>query len=286
MGERMGKRVGLIGDPVAHSISPVFQQAAFDALAIAARYEAWPTPAAELAERVAGLRAPDTLGANVTVPHKQAVLPLLDRLHPTAARAGAVNTIVNEGGRLVGHNTDIAGFLDALRLDGGLDPHGARAVLLGAGGAARAVVIALLDAGAARVRVLNRTPARAEALVAELADGRGEAAALEPERATALLSGADLVVNCTTVGMRHSAQEHALPVPAEAIPAGITVVDIVANPLVTPLLAAAAARGCRTLGGLPMLVRQGAAAFTLWTGIPAPVSVMMAAAYRVMGVAG
>lgn len=232
------KRVGLIGDPVAHSISPVFQQAAFDALAIAAHYEAWRTPAAALPERVAGLRAPEMLGANVTVPHKQAVLPLLDQLHPAAARAGAVNTIVNEGGRLIGHNTDITGFLDALRLDGGVEPKGARAVVIGAGGAARAVVIALLDAGVARLRVLNRTPARAAALVAELADGRGEAAALEPDRVASLLAGADLVVNCTTVGMRHSAQEHALPVPVEALPAAAMVVDIVANPLVTPFLAA------------------------------------------------
>jgi shikimate dehydrogenase len=282
----MGKRVGLIGDPVAHSVSPVFQQAAFDALAIAARYEAWHTPAAALAERVAGLRAPDVLGANVTVPHKQAVVPLLDRLHPGAARAGAVNTIVNEDGRLIGYNTDIAGFLDALRLEGGVDPGGAWAVVVGAGGAARAVVIALVDAGVARVRVLNRTLARARALAVELADGRVEAAALEPGRAATLLAGADLVVNCTTVGMRHSAEEHALPVPVEALPARAMVVDLVANPLVTPFLAAAAARGCRTLGGLPMLVRQGAAAFTLWTGMPAPVSVMMAAAYRAMGAVG
>ncbi len=282
----MRKRVGLIGDPVVHSISPVFQQAAFDALALAARYEAWHTPAAVLAERIAGLRAPDILGANVTVPHKQAVLPLLDRLHPLAARTGAVNTIVNEGGRLVGYNTDITGFLEALRLDGGIDPQGTRAVVLGAGGAARAVVLALLDAGASRVRVLNRTAARAAALVAELADGRGDSAALEPDQAARLLAGADLVVNCTTVGMRHSAQERDLPVPADAIPAGTMVVDIVANPPVTAFLAAAAERGCRTLGGLPMLVRQGAAAFALWTGLQAPVSVMMDAAYRVMGVAG
>ncbi len=282
----MTRRVGLIGDPVAHSISPIFQQAAFDALAIAARYEAWHTPAAALAERVAALRAPDALGANVTVPHKQAVLPLVDRLHPTAQRAGAVNTIVNEGGRLVGHNTDISGFLDALRLDGGVDPRGARAVVIGAGGAARAVVIALLDAGITRVRVVNRSLERAVALVASLADGRGDAAALEPRRARALLAGADLVVNCTTVGMRHGAHEHELPVPAEALPDDAMVVDIVANPLVTPFLAAAMARGCRVLGGLPMLVRQGAAAFTLWTGMPAPVPVMMAAAERAMGVAG
>jgi shikimate dehydrogenase len=282
----MIKRVGLIGDPVAHSISPVFQQAAFDALAIAARYEAWHTPAAALAERVAALRAPDALGANVTVPHKQAVLPLVDRLHPTAQRAGAVNTIVNAGGRLVGHNTDISGFLEALRLDGGVDPRNARAVVIGAGGAARAVVIALLDAGIAHVRVVNRTLERAAALVAALANGRADAAPLEPRRARALLAGADLVVNCTTVGMRHGVHEHELPVPAEAIPDGAMVVDIVANPLETPLLRAAAARGCRTLGGLPMLVRQGAAAFTLWTGMPAPVPVMMAAAERAMGVAG
>jgi shikimate dehydrogenase len=276
---------GLIGDPVAHSVSPAFQQAAFDALGIAARYEAWQTPAAALPARVAALRAPGVLGANVTVPHKQAVMPLLDDLDPAARRAGAVNTIVNRDGRLIGFNTDIAGFITALREDGGLDPAGMTAAVLGAGGAGRAVVVALLDAGAARILVLNRTVDRAEALVRDLTDGSGRlAAGALPSRAdhAAPLRAAGLLVHCTSIGMRHSRDEGALPIPAEAIPPDAFVADIVANPLVTPLLRAARERGCRTLGGLPMLVRQGAASFELWTGQPAPVDVMAAAATRAM----
>src|SRR5437870_4867014 len=128
----MTRIAGLIGDPVAHSVSPAFQQAAFDALGIDARYEAWRTPAEALRERVAGLRARQMLGANVTVPHKRAVMALLDEIDPAARRTGAANTIVNRGGRLHGFNTDIAGFVDALREDGGLDPRGRRVAVLGA----------------------------------------------------------------------------------------------------------------------------------------------------------
>lgn len=284
----MASSVGLIGDPVAHSVSPAFQQAAFDALGIDARYEAWRTSGAELAARVASLRRPAVLGANVTVPHKQAVMPLLGEIDDAAERVGAVNTIVSRGGRLSGFNTDIAGFIAALREDGGLDPAGLRVGVLGAGGAARAVVWGLLAAGAARVLVLNRTVGRATGLVAELAGERGSAAVLPADAGAAagLLAGCDLLVNCTAVGMRHSGADTASPLPAEAIPPGAFVADIVANPLQTPLLRAAAIRGCRTLGGLAMLVRQGAASFELWTGRPAPLEVMFAAARRAMDALG
>lgn len=279
--------VGLIGDPVAHSISPVFQQAAFDALGIEARYEAWQTPAAELAERVGWLRSVGALGANVTVPHKQAVMPLLDVVDEAAQRTGAVNTIVGRGGQLYGYNTDIRGFIEALTLDGGLDPAGLTATVLGAGGAARAVVWALLAAGVARVHVLNRGVARAAALAAELGDGRVTAGPLQsdPEEAAARLRGSHLLVNCTSIGMRHSSAEAESPIPIGAIPTDAFVVDIVANPLVTPLLRDARARGCRTLAGLAMLVRQGAASFELWTKRSAPLDVMFAAARQAMGIA-
>jgi shikimate dehydrogenase len=276
-----GRVVGLIGHPVGHSISPVFQQAAFDALGLPYRYEAWDTRPEELPAVLDSLRAGERVGANVTVPHKEAVARLIDTRSPEAGATGAVNTVVRAGGRLHGHNTDIPGFLAALREDGGFDPAGVRAVVLGAGGAARAVAYALLSAGAATVRVHNRTPERAAALVAALgeADGRLTAAGGD---AGAAVQGCDLIVNCTTLGMAHGPTADASPLAAAAIPPGAFVCDIVANPLVTPLLAAARARGCRTLGGLPMLVRQGAAAFTLWTGQPAPVAVMLAAARRAM----
>jgi shikimate dehydrogenase len=271
----------LIGHPVGHSISPVFQQAAFDALGLPIRYERWDTPPAELAATIENLRWGDRLGANVTVPHKEAVLAYLDVLSEEAQQTGAVNTIVRRDGRLEGHNTDIAGFEAALREDGGFDPRDARALVLGAGGAARAVIWALLQGGATRVSLWNRTPERADALAGALDptrrrlrvvdDGVGEAAA-----------DATLIVNCTTLGMAGGPGAARSPLLEAEIPSGALVFDIVANPLETPLLAAARARGCRTLGGLAMLVRQGATGFELWTGRPAPLAVMFDAARRAM----
>ncbi|HEY7296226.1 MAG TPA: shikimate dehydrogenase [Dehalococcoidia bacterium] len=277
--------LGLIGDPVGHSISPSFQQAALDALGIEALYERWQTPPERLAERVAALRRAPYLGANVTVPHKEAVAALLDEVDHTARRVGAVNTIRRDGDRLLGANTDVAGFRRALREAGGFEACGRHVLVLGAGGAARAVILALEQEGAAAVTVANRHAARAERLVQEL---RSDAA---PDLVTvpwteavsaAGLRGIDLLVHCTTLGMAGSAGADSSPVAAEALHERLFVCDIVANPLQTPLIAAAQAAGVRALGGLPMLVYQGAAAFTLWTGAAAPVDVMLAAAERAM----
>lgn len=273
--------IGLIGHPVGHSISPLFQQAAFDALRLPFRYQAWDTTPADLAARVGALRSGERVGANVTVPHKEAVLPLLDEVSAEARATGAVNTIVRREGQLAGYNTDIAGFADTLREDGGFDVSGARVCVLGAGGAARAVIYALLREGAAQVRLHNRTPARAEALATTLdtSDGRVVVVTAGPDQAA---QGCDLIVNCTTLGMAHSATATEAPLNEDEIPRGAFVCDIVANPPVTPLLARARARGCRTLGGLPMLVRQGAAAFTLWTGLAPPLEAMFEAARLAM----
>jgi shikimate dehydrogenase len=262
----------------------VFQQAAFTALGLAVRYEAWDTSPADLAAVVASLRSGERVGANVTVPHKEAVPALLDSLSDEARAVGAVNTIVRRDRALLGHNTDIAGFLTALRDDGGFDPVDAQVVVLGAGGAARAVVYALLSAGAAQVRLWNRTPARAAALVAALdrGDGRLRVVDAATTDARASLRTCDLLVNCTTLGMAHGASAGDAPLAEADIPPETFVCDIVANPPETPLMARARRRGCRTLGGLPMLVRQGAASFTLWTGREAPVEVMFAAARQAM----
>jgi shikimate dehydrogenase len=231
---------------------------------------------------VASLRDGERIGANVTVPHKEAVLDLLDVLTEEAQRTGAVNAIARQDGRLVGHNTDIAGFAEALREDGGFEPRGARACVLGAGGAARAAIVALIDGGAAGIALWNRTPERAHALAGALDPEQRRLRVVGDDVARAALD-ADLIINCTTLGMAHGAGAALTPLPAAAIPAGAFVFDIVANPLETPLLAAARARGCRGLGGLSMLVRQGAHAFQLWTGRPAPLDVMFATARRAMG---
>ena len=279
------RRAGIIGYPLGHSVSPAFQQAAFDHHGLDVRFEVWETPPDALREVVTGLRAPDALGASVTVPHKAAVIPLLDRLSEPARRVGAVNLIVNRDGLLEGHNTDTTGFLRALREDGAFDPAGKRVLLLGSGGAARAVAHILLDQGVAALTIANRTPERARQLANDLGDGAAlSAVSLEPSE-LAVDGGWHLIVNCTTLGMRHSDGEKRSPIPSASIPSGALVYDLVYNPQETPLLREAKRAGARTLGGLPMLIYQGAEAVQLWTGKEAPLTVMFQAARRALEVA-
>ncbi len=283
----MTLRLGIIGYPLGHSASPAFQQAALDHLGLDATYEAWPVEPERLAERVRQLRDADLLGFSVTVPHKETVMPLLDEVDAAARDIGAVNTVVHRDGRLVGANTDLDGFLQALRDDGAYDPCGCSALLLGAGGAARAVAYALLAEGAARVAIANRSPGRARILAQELSarfPARVDTLTLDPEALAPMLAAAsvDLLVNCTSLGMAQGPDPDASPIPAALIPARTLVYDLVYNPAETPLLAAARRAGARTLGGLPMLVYQGAAAFRMWTGREAPVDVMMRAASQAL----
>ena len=272
-------RVGLIGDPVAHSLSPAIQQPAFDALGIAATYELWPTPAAQLADRIASLRAPDVLGANVTVPHKVAAMALVDDVTPLARRAGAINTVIPRDGRLVGDNTDIAGFATALR-EAGFKPGGPgapRALVLGAGGAARAVVLALEAVGLTSIAIANRSDGRARQLVADLAplplrviDANGDAL-------TEALARTDLLVNATSLGW-HPGESPLAADGLASLPPSALVTDLTYRD--TDLLLAARARGLRTLDGLAMLVHQAARAFELWTGQRPPIEEMFDAAAR------
>ena len=265
----MSARLGIVGHPVAHSLSPAIQGAALRATGIDATYERWETSPADLPARIDSLRDPGCLGANVTIPHKQAVLPLLEEVAPLAAGIGAVNTIVNDAGRLAGHNTDGGGFVAALR-EAGFAPAGNRFLLVGAGGAARGIAFALREAGAASISISNRTAARAEALA--LAAGAGAVPFEAPP------TGYDCVVNCTSAGMHGSAAEDVLPCDPAATDPGALIVDIVYAPEETPLLRAARAAGRPVLGGLPMLIHQGALAFELWTGRPAPLDAMREAA--------
>lgn len=277
----------MITGPDKPSTSPVFQQAAIDALGLDLRYERWPTPPEGLATRVTGLRSPVVLGANVTIPHKEAVMPLLDALDDLVQKIGAVNTVLNDGGRLKGYNTDAEGFLRALRDDAGFSPRGSQAVVAGAGGAARAVVVALAEAGAASVTIVNRTPERAERLLADVRPLSGDTAlAALPagdESWAKAASAADLLINCTSLGSAGAERE--TPVPADVIRPDMLVFDLVYRPAETRLLREARARGARTLGGLPMLIYQGAASFKIWTGRDAPVGVMFDAARKALGAA-
>lgn len=274
--------LGVIGHPLKQSLSPVFQQAALDHLNLGITYEAWPTAPEELEPRVTALRAPEIVGANVTIPHKETIVPMLDKVDDLARTVGAVNTIVNDNGRLLGHNTDVEGAVEALRRDAGFDPAGKRVVVAGAGGAARAMVVSLLRAKAASIVVINRTFSRASKLVEELQPlANGAALKALPDMYvswTSATMGCDLVVNCTSAGSTGTGEESDSPVPAEAIHAGALVYDIIYRPFETTLMRTAKERGARVLGGLPMLIYQGAASFKLWTGRDAPVEVMFEAA--------
>ncbi len=286
------------------------QQAAFDYYNLDLRYEAWETEATDLRKVLERVRQASTLGANVTVPHKEVMVSLLDQLDDLAIEIGAVNTIVNRGGQLVGYNTDVGGFLRALRQEGDFSPAGKRVVLLGAGGVARAASFALARAGVKSLVMTDIIAERVQDLVSDLErslvrtqgplpssyvdaknvggiDSPGfeswpipETIALssdDPQFVEAL-SGCDLLVNCTPVGMKHSATEGQSPIEAASIPKEALVYDVVYNPLDTQLLSDAKKAGAHTLGGLTMLVYQGATAFELWTGREAPIDIMFQAA--------
>lgn len=262
---------GLIGDPVAHSLSPSMHNAAFQALGIDARYELWHTVTVDLLLRIASLRAEGILGANVTVPHKGTVIPLLDDVSETARRIGSVNTVIARDGRLLGDNTDAYGFGRALGdVTGGTMPRSA--LVVGAGGASRAVLTSLQEAGVADIWLVNRTPERAEALAAELTEPGCPAIVAEPwSRLEEVASSARLVVNATSIGWHGDD----LPFGAgiiDALPRDAVVMDLTYR--LTAMLRLASGRGLRTVDGLPMLIHQGGRAFELWTGQNAPIEAM------------
>jgi len=286
----MTQYIGLIGYPLKHSISPDFQQAALNDYKLDIQYQVWETTAEDLPDIIRQLRLPHNLGANVTVPYKENVLQLLDEVDSQASAIGAVNTIINRNGRLIGYNTDAYGFIQALRRDAHFEIKNKRAVLLGAGGAARAVSFALLWENIDLLVVINRTLARAEALAESLlqyikdTEIRVDITAL-PRRSSKcqeIIRSCQLIVNCTTLGTKFSPQESQLPLDANLIAAHALVYDLVYNPTETPLLKLAQEAGASVIGGLSMLVYQGAAAFELWVEKQAPLDIMLYAARKAL----
>jgi shikimate dehydrogenase len=269
-------RAVLLAHPAGHSLSPAMHDAAFAALGLDGRFEAWDVPPGGLADALERLRGSALLlGANVSLPHKERVLGALDEVSPVARRLGAVNTIVRRGCRLAGDNTDLLGLRKALaELE--RPPGAGRAVVLGAGGAARAAVAALLDAGCS-VQLHNRDPGRAAALV-EAWRGAGPVEVVDGSGLREAVERADWLVNTTTVGMLGGPPGS--PLPDGLLPSAGAVVDLVYRPRPTQLLAAARAAGLPTQDGVAMLVHQGAASFLAWTGQQAPVEVMRAAVER------
>ena len=270
----------LIGAPARHSLSPAIHNAAFASTGLDWVFLAFEVSAGHAGPALDAMRALPIEGLSVTMPHKTDVAHLVDDLTDDARRLDAVNCVVRDGQRLVGHNTDGLGFLASLAEGAdGFTPRDRRCVVVGAGGAARAVIAALAGAGAREVIVTNRTPERAE-VAARLGGDVGRVGLVE--NLIRDLEAADLVVHATSVGM----DGHALALGTEAVAAiapHSVVADLIYSPRTTPLLAAARRRGLTTVDGLGMLVHQAAAAFTLWTGRPAPVAVMAEAAEAGLG---
>ena len=257
------KQLFVIGDPVAHSLSPLLHQAMIDQTGAAYRYDVRTVRPEELPAFVRWAKDGGCAGFNVTMPHKEAILPLLDEVDTTAASCGAVNTVCIREGRAIGHNTDGTGFLDSLAGQG-FYPQGRTVLLLGAGGAAKAVGHALATAGAGRIIVCARRLERAAALAAQL-PGCGEGIVLAQDAIQQAASACDLLVNATPLGMAGSPAFARLDF-LQAMPPHAVVYDMVYHPRRTALLEAAARQGLRTVGGLDLLIRQAVRAFTFFTG--------------------
>jgi shikimate dehydrogenase len=262
---------GIVGWPLEHTLSPVIQNAAFRNLQIDWIYLAWPVPPESLAAAIAGLRALGAMGVNVTMPHKETVMAHLDEVSGDARAVGAVNTIQLVGDKFVGHNTDVDGFREFLTGDAGVDVAGRRCLVLGAGGAARAVVKALDDLGAGEIVVAARHPERGENLL-ELAT-RGSTTVVAWPQAQARGQEFEVVINATPVGTGSGD-----PLPDTTFHAGQIVVDLVYDPPTTALVDKARSQGAEAWGGLGMLVHQAASSFRIWTGQEPPIETMSAAA--------
>jgi shikimate dehydrogenase len=273
---------GLIGDPIEHSLSPAMHNAAFKKTGLDFVYLPFKVTAKNLPGAITGLRSLNFRGSNVTIPHKVAVIPLLDELDPSAKQIDAINTIVNDNGHLKGYNTDAAGFLKSLS-EKDINPAGKRVVILGAGGVSRAVTFTLPEQGA-EITILNRS--QKTEWVERLATNsppsknRVQTMGLNDANLQTALKHADILINATSVGMSPNVDKSL--VPQELLRPEMVVFDVIYNPEKTRLLADADKAGAATIGGLDMLVWQGALAFELWTGIKAPVEAMKKEAVNIL----
>lgn len=268
------KLYGIIGHPVSHSLSPIMQNAALRAAGFDGVYLPFHVLPEQLPQAVEGLKALQVSGFNVTIPHKTVIMPLLDKLAPSACQAGAVNTVVNHNGCLIGHNTDGDGLVTSLRTDLDFDPMGKSIVLIGAGGAARGALAALCRHGAATVTILNRTRETAVKLVNDLQplfeSTKLQAAALNDDNSVAL-TNADLLINSSSVGMNG---ERIDGIDLDLLPNNACVYDMIYNPVVTPLIEFVRIRNLRVANGLGMLIAQGELAFKHWHGVDVPDGIM------------
>jgi shikimate dehydrogenase len=265
------KVIAIFGDPVEHTLSPAMHNAAFAKIGVDCVYVPFRVRPDNLGDAVRGLKAMGFAGANITVPHKERVIGFLDGVDAEAGRLGAVNTIVDEGGALVGYNTDGRGFVRSLKEEGGLDPDGKRVFVCGAGGAARGIGFALSSAGAAEISFFDVDKAKLGRLVDDINEAFGRtvaiAAGLDPD----YIKERGLVVNATPLGM-HEGDPH--PLPDGSFREGQLVYDIIYNPAMTVTMRQAEGAGARVQNGLGMLLYQGVLAFEHWLGVAAPVETM------------
>ncbi len=271
------KIYGVIGDPIEHTLSPIMHNAAFEALRLDCAFLAFKVKQMEVGKAIAGMRALNISGLNVTMPHKSAVIDFLDEADKTAKAISSVNTITNKEGRLMGFSTDGKGALNALK-ENGVDPKGKKVLLLGAGGAARAIAHTIAKE-ADQLVILNRTAKQAADLanfLKETVNRNVIADAFLPTRIKEEIANSDILINATSVGMHPKASES--PVPANLLKTDLAVMDIVYNPLETRLAKDAKAYGSKVVSGLEMLIYQGAASFEIWTGVKAPIEAMRKAA--------
>ena len=278
------KLCGLIGDPVEHTMSPAMHNAAYRQMGLDYVYVPFRVKPEELGKAIDGIRAFNIRGLNVTIPHKVAVIPFLNKLDALAEKIGAVNTIVNDNSVLTGYNTDATGFLRAL-LEKGIKPEGKNVLVLGAGGASRAVSLILADSGAERLVILNRAEELGWAYelagnISQLYNMDAKAGELNRDSLDSVMERIDIsiLVNATSVGMTPDIDS--TPIDADLLGPGLVVVDVVYNPLRTRLLREAKDAGAETVSGIEMLVWQGALAFEKWTGREAPIDLMRNEAIR------
>lgn len=272
--------LGVMGDPIGHSKSPAMHNIALEASGIPGMYVPLHVKPEQLAEAVAGTKALGFSGFNVTIPHKVEMLKLMDELDESAVCCGAVNTVVIQNGKLKGYNTDGIGYVRSLKEELNSELSGKHITILGAGGAARGVVYALLREQPASVTVINRTVDKAEQLATEFSNDNLQVQSGSYEALDKVLSQTDILINTTSIGMSPNSDE--TPLEQSRIPEGIIVSDLIYNPLETRFLREAKSRGCTVVGGLGMFVYQGAYAYEYWTGQPAPVSVMRSALLEAM----
>ncbi|MBS20256.1 MAG: shikimate dehydrogenase [Chloroflexi bacterium] len=277
------KKVGIIGYPLDHSLSPIFQQAAFDDLNIELSYEAWPLQLEEIPNFMQNLRVKPILGLNVTIPYKEIVIKYLDDIHVDALSIGAVNTIVNSAGTLVGYNTDIIGFSRSLDDFIDIDTIGKTALILGAGGVARAALKTLILKGFGEIVIANRTEERAKKMAIEFSQNNVKINTIDikDHDLASISKKSSLIVNCTSVGMRGSDQSFAY-LEYSDIPKDSFVYDMIYNPSYTPLMQLADLAGAKFSNGLSMLINQGVESFKLWTGQEPDFDIMFESAQNQM----